>query len=362
LQIEQEYFIMSEPRVTIVISPRERFSFTRENLESIYENTNTPFSLVYVDGGSPIEIKQYLEAQAQERGFKLIRTEQYLAPNQARNLAIPHVDTEFILFVDNDVLVNPNWLNLLIQCADETTATVVCPLTCIGKKINETIHLAGGEARIYEEETETGTVRKVHEKHYFVNRPVADVQDQLHRKQCEFAEFHCMLVRTEIFSRIGRLDEGLINTREHIDFCMSVTNVGGTIFCEPASVVTYVPDLPFNFADLSFFLLRWSDAWELESLDYFQKKWNLTTNDKYFKKRYKRLGHRRHFAFLRPFLRRFTFGKENPWLEQQAIALERKLNRWMSDRYAAKYSNDKIAHRVLNYGSTQVHYRALVSK
>jgi GT2 family glycosyltransferase len=341
---------MSQPQVTIVVSPRERFSFTQQNLESIYEHTTVPFSLVYVDGGSPKPTQAYLENQAKINDFTLIRSEQYLAPNQARNLAIPHVSTDFMLFIDNDVLVSPGWLERLLECAQETQAAVVCPLTCIGKKINEIIHLAGGEARIYETTADDGsTVRKVHEKHYFVNRPVAEVQDQLYRKQCEFAEFHCMLVRTEIFNQVGLLDEALLSTREHIDFCMSVTNAGGTIFCEPASVVTYVPDLPWNLPDVSFFLLRWSNAWEISSLDHFQQKWNLTKKDKYFKKRYKRLGHRRHGAFLKPLVKRLTLGATNPWIEQKAMDVERFVNRLISDRHARRYAaQTAIPHRVLH--------------
>ncbi len=339
---------MKQPKITIVVSPRERFSFTSQNLESIYEYTHLPFSLIYVDGGSPTKVQKYLETQAQEKGFKLIRTEQYLSPNQARNLAIAHVKTEYLLFLDNDVIVTPNWLDHLWECAQQTRATIVCPLTCIGNPIHETIHLAGGEARIIEEETETGIQRKVHEKHYFVNRPVADVREQLHRQQCEFAEFHCMLVRTSIFDQIGLLDEGLLNTREHIDFCMTVTNAGGTVYCEPKSVVTYVPELPLNWADISFFCLRWSDEWELASLEHFLQKWNLTKQDKYFKKRYKRLGHRRHHAFLKPLLRRLPFG-DSPWLEQQAIALERRFNRLLTNRYAKTHPQGEIPHQIKDF-------------
>ncbi len=340
---------MMKPTVTIVVSPRERFSFTQRNLESIYEHTPQPFSLIYVDGGSPKHIQSYLEAQARLQDFQLIRTDCYLSPNQARNLAIPHVSTDYVVFIDNDVVVGPQWLDYLVQCAEEEQATVVCPLTCIGKNLNEIIHLAGGEARIVEELTEEGIRRKVHEKHYFVNRPVAEVKDQLHRQQCEFAEFHCMLVRTQIFDQIGLLDEALLNTREHIDFCMNVTQAGGTIFCEPASVVTYVPELPLNWADVSFFLLRWSDAWEVSSLEHFSQKWDLPKKDKYFKKRYKRLGHRRHNAFLRPLVRRLPFGKDNLWLEQQAIALERVINHWITNRYSQKYANRAVACRLLNF-------------
>ncbi|MGG6269334.1 glycosyltransferase family 2 protein [Leptolyngbya sp. AN03gr2] len=330
---------MTTPRVTLIVSPRERFSYTRESLESILENTTVPFSLIYVDGGSSKSTQEYLETRSQEKNFKLIRTEHFLAPNQARNLAIPDVETEYVLFVDNDVVVSPNWLEKLIACADETDATIVCPLTCIGQPLGQTIHLAGGEAHIYTETQKDGTLkRKVHEKHYFVNRPVSDVQEKLIRQQCEFAEFHCMLVRTSIFKEIGLLDEGLLSTREHIDFCMSVTNAGGTVFCEPESVVTYVPGLkPVDLTELSFFMLRWSDAWEIASLEYFSKKWNLTQNDKYFKKRYDRMGHRRYQGFLRPLVRQVSFGKNNPKLEKLLMPVERTINRLISDRHEKSF-------------------------
>ena len=44
---------MNEPQVTIVVSPRERFSATKESLESIYQHTKIPFKLIYVAGNSP---------------------------------------------------------------------------------------------------------------------------------------------------------------------------------------------------------------------------------------------------------------------------------------------------------------------
>ena len=95
---------MIEPQVTIVVSPRERFSCTRESLESIYERTQEPFKLVYVDGNSPGSTKRYLQQQAQEKNFHLVRTDYYLAPNHARNIGLSHVDTKYVVFADNDVV------------------------------------------------------------------------------------------------------------------------------------------------------------------------------------------------------------------------------------------------------------------
>ncbi|MBO9999559.1 MAG: glycosyltransferase [Cyanobacteria bacterium SID2] len=327
---------MEVPQITIVVSPRERFSYTRESLESIYQHTKIPFSLVYVDGGSPKDIAQYLRDRATDKGFQLVRSDRYLSPNQARNLGLKYVKSQYVVFIDNDVHVTPGWLERLVQCADETEASIVAPLTCIGKPLHQTIHLAGGEARIVLEVKGEKIRRRVHEKHYFVNRPLSEVCDRLRRQPCEFAEFHCMLVRTEVFDRVGPLDEALLSTREHIDFCLTVTHAGGTIYCEPSSIVTYVPDRLQTWADISYFMLRWSDAWEIESLQHFQNKWNLK-KDKYFKKRYNRLGYRRHQAFLKPWVRQMTLGQRVPWLEKIAIAIERTIDRYMTDCYARRY-------------------------
>jgi GT2 family glycosyltransferase len=324
---------MNQPEVTLVVVPRERFSYTRKSLESIYQYTKYPFDLVYVDGNSPEHIQEYLVNQSLEKDFKLIRTEHYLAPNQARNIGLEYVKTKYVVFVDNDIHVAPGWLKKLVECAEETEATVVSPLVCIGKNLHSKIHLAGGEAHIVLEVKNDKMRRKVHEKHYFVNRLLSEVQDQLKRRECEFAEFHCMLVRRDIFDTIGLLDEQLFSTREHIDFSMSVTNVGGKIYCEPESVTTYVPDTGFEWSDLTYFMLRWSDAWEVASLEHFMEKWDLTKKDKYFKKRYRRLGQHRHQAFLRPLVKQLSFGGYATWLEKMLVAGERKLNHFISDRH-----------------------------
>ncbi|HEU5323262.1 MAG TPA: glycosyltransferase family 2 protein, partial [Methylomirabilota bacterium] len=65
---------MSAPLTTIIVVPRERFRVTRRALEALYANTTGPFDLVYVDGGSPAAIRDYLAAEAPARGFTLVRT------------------------------------------------------------------------------------------------------------------------------------------------------------------------------------------------------------------------------------------------------------------------------------------------
>ncbi|MDZ4878804.1 MAG: hypothetical protein CLLPBCKN_008241 [Chroococcidiopsis cubana SAG 39.79] len=330
---KQQMANMNLLKVTIVVTPRERFSYTKESLESIYEHTQIPFKLVYIDGNSPIKVRQYLEEQARVRNFQIIRTDYYLSPNQARNIGLRQVDTPYVVFADNDVVVSPGWLENLVRCAEETQATVVGPLMCQDLPIHEIVHFAGGESHIWVDKNKATPRRRLREKMYKQGKRVVEVRDRLHRNETELAEFHCVLVRTEIFSRIGLLDEAMLNTKEHLDFCMSVREAGGKVYFEPSSLVTYVPGPPLEWTDLHFYMLRWSDAWTLASLHRLRDKWNLA-EDAYFLQKYKQLGWRRRWTIVHPLSHRLTFGIKSHWLEKILVPLDRILNRYLTSSHA----------------------------
>ena len=327
-----------KPSVTIIVAPRERFSYTQQSLDSIYRHTRIPFELVYVDVGSPRHVQKYLVKAAARKGFTLLRTDRFLSPNQARNLGLSQATTDYVVFIDNDIHVAPGWLEYLWQCAQETNAAVVCPLTCIGKPLHDRIHLAGGEARIFMDIEGDQIRRRVYEKRFLVNRSAAAIKHQLYRRSCEFVELRCALIKQNVFDQIGPLDENLLGSQEDMDFCLSVNQVKGKMFCEPASVVTHVPQISYHWSDLAYFMLRWSDTWEVESLTHFQQKWDLDM-DQYFLQRYKQLGHRRHQAFLYPLLHWLAGGRKAPWLTNIAIKLEQWLNQMIVDRYGRSSGN-----------------------
>ncbi|MGI8738312.1 MAG: glycosyltransferase family 2 protein [Gammaproteobacteria bacterium] len=327
----------SDPHVTIIVVPRERFSCAAESLESIYQHTTMPFSLVYVDGGSPARVQRYLQTQAREKGFHLLRTESYLSPNRARTLGLLEARGEYVVFIDNDVIVSPRWLETLIECAEETGAAVVGPLTCQHKPVHERIHCAGGESGVEIKHENGQSTRHIVEKIYSQGRSVAGLRADLKRQKTGLAEFHCMLVRASILDETGPLDEQLLNTKEHVDFCMLVTQAGGSVWFEPASVVTYVPGPPRDLGDLSFYMLRWSNERELASLKHLRDKWNLT-EDKYFRHRYRNVGWRRKMTIVRPLSEKLTFGRGSKRLENLLLLLDQRLNRRLTDRYSRRMS------------------------
>jgi GT2 family glycosyltransferase len=338
----------TSPKVTIVVVPRERFQFAVESLESLYAQTACPFNLIYIDNNSPKNLRQYLEQQAPIKGFQLLQTDQFLSPNQARNLGLSQVKTPYVVFVDNDIIFSDRWLDALIQCSEETQAPVVGSLVCQYRPVHQIIHCAGGEfmnaddfAKFVKGEPTVAVPTaatgqwQIFEKTYHQNRPIEEIEPQLKRQTTGFVEFHSMLVRMDIFDELGLLDEGFSCTKEYLDFCMLLARAGHAVYLEPASVVTFLTHPPapaLRWDDLPYFMVRWSDDWERKSLIHFQKKWNLVEN-KYFVKRLKKLGWRRREEMIQPLVKKL-FGRlsalQQKAIEKQLVVWEKQFNQLWS--------------------------------
>lgn len=282
--------------VTIIVVPRERFSRSIASLESIYRHTAEPFKLVYIDGNAPRHVRRYLQAQAATRRFVLLRADHYLVPNRARNLGIARVDTEYVVFLDNDVIVTPGWVQHLLNCAKQTGAWLVIPLYLEGQPEAGVVHMAGGIARL---EGENGR-RIFKNAHRFFGRAVSEVREQLRREPTGSIEYHCLFARRAVFDKLGPLDEQIPSLWEHTDLALAVQEAGGEIYFEPNAVVSYDSSGRLKWYDFPYFAKRWSDEWGRVSIDRFRRKWKLSENDPAVKYMY-------HYsaAYRRHFLRRW---------------------------------------------------------
>lgn len=318
---------MPAARATIAFVPREVFSQTRASLEALLENTEQPFELICVDGGSPPATRQWLEKTARERGFTLLRSEHYLTPNQARNRVLPHVSTPYVVFVDNDVFPSKGWLQALVDCADETGAWAVGPLYFEHLPLESRVHMAGGISRLL---TDDGGRRYYKEKHHHAHRPLSEIEAPLQRQETELIEFHTVLVAMQAFEKIGALDEGLLNHAEHADLSLSIRQAGGTVFIEPASRITYVPPRKLSDEDRHFFELRWSEAWNEASLNHFIRKWELTPRHREIRvARWWMRHHRRYGSRVLAHVRKLFGPRFTHYAQQVGFAqAEAMVNRW----------------------------------
>lgn len=261
--------------VTICIVPRERYSLALASLDGVLARIPANAPVVYVDGQSPPEIGRALAERCQARGALYIRTDSDLPPNQARALAVGEVKTPYLIFIDNDVFPDRDWVSRLVGCAEETGAWAVTPLVMEGSSMLPLIHMAGGDLR---EETTDG-VPTIHQSHRFMRRVRFCVRSQLRRQPCGFFEYHCVLLRRDCFERGCTLDPALTALHEHLDLSMQIHRAGGEVYFEPQARVRYDNATPFTAADRNYFERRWSVEWTAASLEHFRQKWGMADTD-----------------------------------------------------------------------------------
>ena len=137
-----------EPGVTIVVTARERYSPVYKTLPVLVANTSSPHRLVCVVGGAPPAVQEFIASICNPRGYELILADEFLPPNAARNLGLSRATTEYVVFLENDVVVEPHWLEALIGCAIEEQADLVGPLCLIGDPANLDVHAMGGRLAV----------------------------------------------------------------------------------------------------------------------------------------------------------------------------------------------------------------------
>ena len=265
--------------VTIVISFRERWRFTPQTVESILKNTGGKFALWLLDSGMPRPMRKALQPFVDAGQLKIIDVPKSDQPNIVRGEIASTINTPYAVFIDNDVVVMPGWLDRMLSCAEETGAGIVCPLYLWGAGgKTDLIHMAGGDITL--EPTDNGA-RRFTESHRHVSRRIAEVPDDLKRRPCDYGEFHCLMMRREVYSARGMFDPGIVTVHEHIHASMLARELGFETWFEPEARVNYLAFAPWQVGELTDLRARWDfDAAE-QSLEAFAKRWNIVDEEDY---------------------------------------------------------------------------------
>lgn len=259
--------------VTVAITVRETFSTTIRSMKSFLEFVPTDVKVVFVSPAVPKKILDEVEVILKKYDSEIVYKDTFLTPNQIRNLALEHVKTKYVAFIDNDVLVKDDWLTPLIKCAEEENASIVTPLIFERFPVWKFIHAAGGEGEI---QTGPNGERICHQLPYHLHHDLEVEPLEFKREKTGLVEFHTVLIETEFLKSSNGLDAEIRCMFEEWDMCMQAAAQGKKIYIEPESKVAYLPPFKPTEDDLRFFNLRWSERWLEESIERLTEKHNLT--------------------------------------------------------------------------------------
>lgn len=169
-----------KPLISVIIPVHNGERTIGRCLKSVYESGDEDFEVIVVDDGS---IDKTCEI-AEEFSAKVVRLDENRGAAIARNRGAELARGEILLFLDADVLVRKNILNLAFNSFQDNPGAVA---------------IQG----IYDRECPVGNLPSLY-KHYYNCYKFAKVSDRFLPSASSF----CLLVMKKVFQEVGGFDEG----------------------------------------------------------------------------------------------------------------------------------------------------------
>lgn len=205
-------------RIAIILVNYNGYKDTIECLKSINElNFSNCFTYV-VDNGSTDDSYAVLENYRKEHKLEsvtIVKSEDNLGFAGGNNVGIKIALQEcadYILMLNNDTIVTPEFLKSLVSAADEKT--IVTPRIMYWKD-KDLIWYAGGRLSF---RLGRAWHNRIHKKYD------ASIDDK--NSQVTFISGCCMLIHKSIFQKVGLLKEEFFLYYEDTEFCWRALNCG----------------------------------------------------------------------------------------------------------------------------------------
>lgn len=261
---------MTQASVTVVISPRDRYSGIIACIENLYRCTPEPFLLKVLDLDYPAHIKQQLKALLQNKTNAEIVELGLMIPMDAVSKIRDSITTPYTMLLDNDSNVTPGWLPPLLDTAQSSGAAVVNPLTLEKEGVDEGAtlrnHLYTNAIQVVDVE---GKEYLIEHKSYRRALP-QDIPQQV--ADSEMFELHGVLFLTKALQQI-ELPSMVI--REHIDIGIQLRKLGYKLLSQPESVIIFDNlGTRMSWFDMRFFFYRWDPKLTYTSSRLFEQRWH----------------------------------------------------------------------------------------
>lgn len=210
--------------IAIVIVNYNSASFIDECISSLKEERDPAWDLVVVDSASSDDSMSRLEAAFPDGVH--IRRDENVGFAAGANIGVRRCmerGHRYVLFLNPDVAVTPDFLRRMLEAADERTMVVPKILYYYDHRLIST-HAGGFDWRL-------GLFRGTH--HGEVDGPETDQR----REGLETASFCCALVPVRAFRDAGLLDERFFMYYEETDFIRRAQALGYRLRYEPSAVI-----------------------------------------------------------------------------------------------------------------------------
>ena len=237
---------------SIIISVCNRGELTRDCVTALAALDGLPdYELIVVDNGSTDGTAEFL---AQLGGdVRSVTNAENLGFAKACNQGAALARGKYLVFLNNDTIPRPGWLNALVMEAEGDASVGI-----VGSKL------------LYPDGTiqHAGVVRDCrYLLPYHIYKSFAGEHPAVNqRREFQIVTAACLLIRRALFEEVGKFDEGYRNGLEDADLCLKVRERGYQVVYQPRSVVVHLESQTpgrktHEAANAARFLDRWGGQW-----------------------------------------------------------------------------------------------------
>jgi GT2 family glycosyltransferase/glycosyltransferase involved in cell wall biosynthesis len=206
--------------VSIVIPVLDKLVFTRQCLDRIWRHTgdSIAYEVIVVDNGSSDGTADWFGAAGFPRPLRYHRNARNLGFAKANNIGAGLAEGRYFLFLNNDTLVQPDWLPEMLRVirSDQSVGIVgikqLFPYTSIIYHTGIVFARSGAPEHLY--------------PHLDASLPQVN-----HEREYQAVNGACLLIERELFSECGGFDEAYVNGYEDVDLCMAARQRGRKVVC-----------------------------------------------------------------------------------------------------------------------------------
>jgi GT2 family glycosyltransferase len=204
----------------------------RKCFESLFKTDYHNFRVMLVDNGSSDNLDDY--ARAYEGRVTLMRSDINLGFVGGYNLALRKADADYLVLLNDDVILDRNWLAELVKTAEKDQTIGACQpklRSLSNPKFFEYNGACGGMLDVYGVPLTRGRVFDLAEEdNGQYDKPV----------EIFWASGAALFLRGSIIREVGLLDETFYAHMEEIDFCWRMRLCGYKALSVPTSVVYHL--------------------------------------------------------------------------------------------------------------------------
>lgn len=220
------------PSVSIVILNWNGKNFLEKFLPSVMATTYKNFSVVVGDNASADDSITFLQTQYPD--IEIIKNDTNEGFARGYNLVLQKVVADYYVLLNSDVEVTNGWLQPIISLMEKDSKIAACQPKILQYGNQQTFEYAGASGGWIDKLGYPFARGRIFDS---CEKDIGQYNDAV---PCFWASGAAMVIRSQLFHKMGGLDDYFFAHQEEIDLCWRLQNAGNTIYVQPASVVFHV--------------------------------------------------------------------------------------------------------------------------